>query len=118
MHELGYGDNYTVRYRQFVVPDRAIITIKAYNQLYFLIDPHPSFTVKSKFGVFDLTIAGINELQHEHKGKIVIENTGVFTSTGGTGGSSPSPTGGTSSTLDPSSVTITFIQVIPKHKRK
>ena len=92
MKELGYGADYLVRWRQLQLDANGILDIDAQNEYYYLISPGDNIEVSSKFGVFNVSDATINELQFEHRGKIKIKS------------------------FSPSPLFITFIQVIPNHK--
>ena len=74
MRELGYDNNYMIRWRQLNLAGNETITILAYNEFYYLIKPNLDFRVQSKFGVNDLTDASVNEMQYEHRGKITVTN--------------------------------------------
>lgn len=74
MQELGYGDQYNIRFRHFVLQPKERRKIHAANQLFLLIDPNDSVAVVSDFGVYDLTASNVNELQYEHQGSIRIRN--------------------------------------------
>jgi len=91
MRELGYNENYISRWRQLQVEGNTTLKIESPNEYYLLISPSALISVRSKFGVFDLSDASINEMQYEHRGKIEIKN------------SSPDPQ------------LVLFIQVIPDH---
>lgn len=94
MKEMGVGKKYILRYRHFRLSPSEKITIRGENHLFILIDPPYRIKVKSKAGIYNMVDQGINELQHIHRGLIVVENP-------------------ISRTLD-----TRFIQVIPLHKRK
>ncbi len=91
MRELGYENNYITRWRQLQIDGEQTLIIEANNEYYYLIKPNLDFIVSSKFGVNDLTDTSINEMQYEHRGKIIVTNKSV----------------------DPQ--LIQFIQVIPQH---
>ena len=74
MQELGYGDQYNIRFRHFVLQPEEERKIDALNQLFLLIDPPDSVAVISDFGVYDFTASNVNELQYEHQGCISIIN--------------------------------------------
>ena len=94
MSELGYANNYTTRWRQLQIDGKQSLIIEAPNEYYYLIKPNLDFIVKSNFGVCDLTDTSINEMQYEHRGKILVTN----------------------KTSDPQ--LIQFIQVIPQHQKQ
>ena len=72
--ELGYGGNYYLRLRHYVLQPMELITIDADIQVFLLVQPPPMIRVQSDFGIYDLTIDHVNELQYEHLGKIEVEN--------------------------------------------
>jgi hypothetical protein len=93
MKEMGYEDNYIVRWRHLQLDGTASLRLDADNEYYLLIDPDANVSVRSKFGVYDMTDTSINEMQYEHRGKIDITNNN-------------------------STVTmILFLQIIPTHKK-
>ena len=94
MNELGYGSHYITRWRHLQIDAGSSLSIDADNEYYILIEPNIYFSVKSKFGVYDVTDTAINEMQYEHRGKILIKNY-----------------------LSKSQL-ILFIQVIPQHRSK
>ncbi|HXU26798.1 MAG TPA: hypothetical protein VN698_06165 [Bacteroidia bacterium] len=93
MKEMGYEDNYIVRWRHFQMDKTSTYHIDADNEYYLLIDPDANVSVRSKFGVYDMTDAGIDEMQYEHRGKIDITNNNNTTTM------------------------ILFLQIIPSHKK-
>lgn len=74
MNELGFGGQYSLRFRHFRVSPKGTIKIETSNQFFILIEPNDGIVVESAFGVFDLTRDAINELQYEHSGDISISN--------------------------------------------
>lgn len=74
MIELGFGDSYYLRFRHFVLKAKQETEVDGDNQLFILVDPKDSVSVHSVFGIFDLTIDSVNELQYEHQGKISLKN--------------------------------------------
>lgn len=79
MKELGYGDHYSIQFRHFVLPPREKVKIHATNQLFILIEPLDTLSVKSDAGLFDVTIDHVNELQYEHQGAVQIRNYATIT---------------------------------------
>lgn len=92
MRELGFGNQYLTRWRQFQVLGGETLHIDADNEYFLLIEPSNLIGVRSKFGVYDQDDEGINEMQYEHRGKIDVVN----------------------KSEDP--LLVLFIQIIPKHK--
>lgn len=74
MAELGHGDKYYIRLRHYVLRPKETITIQADNHIYLLIQPPVMVRIESSFGVHDLTVDNINELQYEHLGLINVTN--------------------------------------------
>lgn len=92
MKELGYGSDYYIRFRHFVLQANEEIEIDAYNQFFILVEEVNDISVLSDFGIFDIAEDKTNEQTYEHQGLIFIANysNGINH--------------------------IRFIQVIPKHK--
>lgn len=93
MKELGIGKRYVLRYRHFRLDANESTTIKGENNLYILIEPSDLLRVSSKAGIYNMSDAGANELQHVHRGLIKVFNSA-------------------SVRLD-----ARFLQVIPLHKK-
>ena len=74
MKELGYGNNYHIRFRHFVLQPKERKKIHADDHLFILINGTDAVMVKSAFGIFDLVASNVNELQYEHQGNIQIRN--------------------------------------------
>jgi hypothetical protein len=79
MEELGYGNNYNIRFRHFVLQAKETQNIDADNQLFILIEANDAMSVKSDFGIYDLAALNVNELQYEHQGNMDITNYGNTT---------------------------------------
>ncbi len=92
MKELGYGSDYYIRFRHFVLQPREKLEIDAYNQFYILVEEVNDASVMSDFGLFDIAEDMTNEQTYEHQGEIKINNYANRINH------------------------IRFIQVIPKHK--
>lgn len=92
MRELGFGSEYYLRFRHLVLQPSEEVEIAAYNQFYILVEEAEDVSVKSEFGIFDLSLKNANEMLYEHQGQINIKN------------------------YTPAIKHIRFIQVIPKHK--
>ncbi|MDO9186248.1 MAG: hypothetical protein Q7W13_09575 [Bacteroidia bacterium] len=92
MEELGHGTNYLApKFRHFSLYAGETREVDAYDEYYFLITADLEISVKSEFGIYDLSDGTINEQKHEHQGKIIIIN------------------------KTDSVKQIVFIQIIPKH---
>ncbi|MEP7374723.1 MAG: hypothetical protein ABI675_15110 [Chitinophagaceae bacterium] len=89
MCELGYENNYHIRFRHLLLMPGEERAIAAYNQLFILIEPTSDMRIESDVGLFDLSEDMINEFQYEHTGEVHLTN------------------------LSPVSGHVRFIQVIP-----
>lgn len=94
MEELGHGDKYHIRFRHFVLQPKEKRKLHAGNQIFILIEPGEAISVESDFGIYDLSVDNVNELQYEHQGEMNIRNYAGFTQH------------------------IRFIQVIPKNDKQ
>lgn len=94
MRELGYGSAYYLRFRHLVLQPSEELEMPAFNQFYILVEEAEDVSVKSEFGIFDLSLKNANEMLYEHQGQITVKNKTTTVKH------------------------IRFIQVIPKHKRK
>ncbi len=74
MQELGYGIDYNIRFRHYVLQPEESRIINADDHLFILIEPGDTVGVTSTFGVFDLAVTNVNELQYEHQGDIILNN--------------------------------------------
>ena len=74
MRELGYGDNYRIRFRHFVLGPLEERKIDARLQLLILAVPKECIRIQSDMGVFDVAEFSTNELQYEHKGSVQLTN--------------------------------------------
>ena len=74
MHELGHEDNYLLKYRHLLVEEKATRKLDADTDFYYLIGHAQGASISSASGVYDLTDKTLNELQHEHQGRITIVN--------------------------------------------
>ena len=78
MQELGYGNNYHLQFRHFVLRPLDKIKVHGLNQLFILIEPHEMVEVKSDSGVFDVTSSLYNEMQYEHQGFMWLRNYSII----------------------------------------
>lgn len=92
MRELGYGSDYYLRFRHLVLQPSEELEIPAFNQFFILVEEAQDMSVKSEFGIFDLSLSNVNEMLYEHQGQVKIKNNAAALRH------------------------IRFIQVIPKHK--
>ncbi len=92
MEELGFGNDYYLRFRHFVLQPSEQLDVPAFNQFFILVDEAQDVSVISEFGIFDLSLKNANEMLYEHQGQIKIQNN--------------------ASAINH----LRFIQVIPKHK--
>lgn len=74
MMELGFADQYYLRLRHYVLRPKQTITIHADVHVFLLIQPPVMVRVQSEYGIHDLTVDNVNELQYEHQGIIEVEN--------------------------------------------
>ncbi|MBO9565546.1 MAG: hypothetical protein J7621_22405 [Niastella sp.] len=74
MAELGFADQYYIRLRHYVLRPKQVITIHADVHLFLLIQPPVMVRIQSDYGIYDLTVDNVNELQYEHQGLIEVEN--------------------------------------------
>jgi hypothetical protein len=74
MAELGFADKYYIRLRHYVLLPKQAITIHADVHVFLLIQPPVMVRVQSEYGIHDLTVDNVNELQYEHQGIIEVEN--------------------------------------------
>jgi len=95
MEELGYGNNYFLRFAHLVLQPQEVRFIEASCEFFILVEEPQNVTIDSDMGVFDLSNTVANELQYEHQGAITITN------------KNPNAT-----------ISVRFIQVIPKNTRK
>lgn len=94
MEELGFGNEYYLRFRHFVLQPSEQLDVPAHNQFFILVDEASNVSVNSEFGIFDLSLNNANEMLYEHQGQIIIKNYASCINH------------------------LRFIQVIPKHKTK
>jgi hypothetical protein len=74
MQELGYGNNYYIRFEHYVLQPNEHMDLTAYNQFYLLVQAVENLNIKSDFGMFDLSFDRSNKQQYEHQGYISIHN--------------------------------------------
>ena len=74
MAELGYKNNYHIRFRHLVLQPLEKIEMEAYNHIYLLVEEAADISVSSELGVFDLSLQTSNEMQYEHQGLIKVSN--------------------------------------------
>ena len=80
MKALGVNENYSLSFRELPVKKTVTIDIDATGQYYFFIAGFSTdISITSETGVYDLAATNLNELQHEHTGKIKILNRGSVT---------------------------------------
>lgn len=91
MRDLGFGNDYYLRFKHLVLQPGEKIEIQADNQYFILVDEVSDASISSDFGLYDLTDATTNEQSYEHQGTISI------------------------SSYSASAIHVRFIQVIPKN---
>lgn len=74
MKELGYGDEFIIRWRHLQLSENETVVLPGNNEFYLLINPVAAVKVSSKTGVYDQADGSINEMQYEHRGKTVVQN--------------------------------------------
>ena len=74
MEEMGYGKDYLIRFRHILLKLGETREITAYNQIFLLIEPMHDVRIESDVGLFDLSEDHANEMQYEHRGRIMITN--------------------------------------------
>jgi hypothetical protein len=77
MKAMGVDDNYQLTFRDLIIKKATSLEIDATGQFYYLIAGFsPDISITSESGVYDVSSAIVNEMQHEHTGKITIQNRG------------------------------------------
>lgn len=76
MEELGYGEQYILRFRHLVLKPQEKLEINACNQFFILVEQPADVSVESQAGIYDLSRTNTNEMQYEHQGIITIGNLG------------------------------------------
>ncbi len=74
MKELGYGDNYSLRFIHLVLQPSEVRQLEATCEFFILVEEPQNVTVDSDMGIFDLSSSLTNELQYEHQGNITVTN--------------------------------------------
>jgi hypothetical protein len=74
MQEMGYAKDYLIRFRHILLKLGEAREITAYNQIFLLIEPVHDIRIESDVGLFDLTEDHANEMQYEHRGRILVTN--------------------------------------------
>lgn len=74
MRELGFRNDYFIRFRHLVLQPKEEVKLDADNQFFYLIEEANKIRVESETGIFDLREKNANELQYEHQSKITIYN--------------------------------------------
>ena len=72
MCELGY-ECFRLRFRHLVLHPYEKLVLDADNEYWYVVEDTP-VKIDSQFGHYDLQVNGLNELQYEHYGKVVITN--------------------------------------------
>ncbi|MFZ5553555.1 MAG: hypothetical protein ACOZCO_10590 [Bacteroidota bacterium] len=75
MRELGYGNNYLIRFRHFILPPEGTLTVNAYSEYFILVETIDGVKVESDTGVFYSFEEQADELQYDHTGEITMTNT-------------------------------------------
>lgn len=75
MRDMAYRhEDYSVALRHYVLQGGEQREIEAYSEFYFLEHDPDDVSIKSDFGLYDLSFHKANELQYEHQGLILIQN--------------------------------------------
>jgi hypothetical protein len=91
MKDLGFGNDYYLRFRHLILQAGEKLDIAADNQFFILVDEVSDVSINSDLGYYDLSDPVTNEQCYEHQGSISILNNSA------------------------SKKSIRFIQVIPKN---
>jgi hypothetical protein len=94
MRELGYGDDYSLRFAHLVLQPNEVVNVEASCQFFILVEEPANISVESEMGIFNLALTTTNEQQYEHQGQVTVTN------------------------LAGAVNNVRFIQVIPKNNRK
>ena|SRR3989337_1819658 len=78
MCELGFGTDYFIRVRHFVLQPLEERQIETNNQVFILVEPFCDLKIESTAGMFDLSETIVDELQYEHRGSIKLKNYSIF----------------------------------------
>jgi len=73
IRQLGYR-KYHLRYKDFTILASSVLSIPAYNELWFIVDDPAGLVVESNYGIYDSTGVFLSDNSHQHKGEIVITN--------------------------------------------
>lgn len=76
--QLGFS-KYHLRYRDLVLRESESVRLAAYNELFFIVDDPPGIVMESDYGIYDSTDDELPENMHQHRGEIVIRNSGQGT---------------------------------------
>jgi hypothetical protein len=83
MSELGYGDNYHLRWRHIIIPGGQELLFEAGDDIFIIIQPaiipDDPIRVKSERGVLNTFYPLHNEAVFEHTGVIRFDNSTGFT---------------------------------------
>ncbi len=74
MKELGYEDNYSLRFVHLVLQPSEVRRLEATCEFFILVEEPQNVTIDSDMGIFDLSSTLANEMQYEHQGLITITN--------------------------------------------
>ena len=74
MRDLGYGENYYLRFVNMVLQPSEVRIIEASAEFFILIEDPKNVSVESDMGIFNESLTTINEMQYEHQGQITITN--------------------------------------------
>lgn len=74
MKDLGFGNEYYLRFRHLILQPTEKLDIAADNQFFILVDEVSDVTINSDLGYYDLADPVTNEQVYEHQGSITIQN--------------------------------------------
>ncbi len=74
MKELGYGDNYSLRFAHFVLIANQVVSVDASCQFFILVEEPANMDIESDTGIFNLALTTANEMQYEHQGLMTLKN--------------------------------------------
>ena len=78
MAELGIA-KYTLRLKHLILQPNQRLEIDAWQEFFFLTQEVCDVQISSDLGAFDLSADNTNEMQYEHQGLIIIQNTSSAT---------------------------------------
>lgn len=74
MQVMGYGTDYVMQFRHYIIRGANPVEFDASADVYFLIGEIENVLIESAMGIYDLSNMFLSEQLHEHTGKISIRN--------------------------------------------